>query len=278
VPVIVQFSFNRSNKERFAVSIQKNAFIEELPRIYVPPPTSRNRAEFSRGDYQRERTRYCFKKSIDESTFHNITQCLLRNNCSNHVDLLLTTPRRPAPPVQQRPHQPYSNGSNRRSSHNTATATTMWIKTCHKAIASFAKKRNKAGASSIFKLLRARPGLLEKRLKPPPQPAAAAAAAVATSSTLNPRHPPPRENFAQHTAKKSRHADESDASASSPARLSPEALETTSDAAEAGAATAVPTTTAASSSSSSCCPSFHTMRLWQIKSMPRMKGAATNEE
>jgi hypothetical protein len=50
---------------------------------------------------------------------------------------------------------------------------TMWIKTCHKAIAKVAMvvPKSNAGAGAIFKLFQTRPALLEKRIK---RPAAAA--------------------------------------------------------------------------------------------------------
>jgi hypothetical protein len=56
----------------------------------------------------------------------------------------------------------------------------FFIKTWHKAIAKFAKVPNNAGASAIFKLLTARPQILEKRIKRPASAAAVSAAATVT--------------------------------------------------------------------------------------------------
>jgi Leucine Rich repeat len=86
---------------------------------------------------------------------------LIRNQQLNRVALLLVPP---PPPLQRRQQQQH--------------ATSMMLKISHKAIAKFATVPNNAtGASAIFKLLQARPALLEKRIKRP-------AAATATSSSL----------------------------------------------------------------------------------------------
>ena len=65
------------------------------------------------------------------------------------------------------------------------------LKISHVAITKFAAVANNAGASAIFKLLQARPVLLQKRIKRPSSAAAAAAAnaagaaATTTTTTLN---------------------------------------------------------------------------------------------
>jgi hypothetical protein len=158
-----------------------------------------------------------------------------RNKCLAHADLLLLPPL-PLPPLsqQQQPQQPLSNsGSNISSSSNSSSAKTMWMKTCHKAIAQFSNvlpNNNAAGASAIFKLLQARPALLEKRLPAPN--VATVAAAAATRNTPSPHE---RKSCAEttttsatveHTAanKTRRHANDNATVAS----LEPEAMETSS--------------------------------------------------
>jgi hypothetical protein len=96
---------------------------------------------------------------------------LARNEQLNRVNELL------APPARLR-HRPSIAATT--TSTTTTSIATMWMKTCHKAIAKFAMVPNKAGASAIFQLFTARPQLLEKRLKPPP---AAAAATVLSQRT-----------------------------------------------------------------------------------------------
>jgi Leucine Rich repeat len=114
-----------------------------------------------------------------------------RNQHLAHVDmllaplLLLPQRHRTATPPPPRPH-PRNGMSTKATTATTTTAavvvvaTTMWRKTCHKAIAKFAQE---AGASAIFKLFRTRPALLEKRLERPPSAAAVAAAAAAAAVT-----------------------------------------------------------------------------------------------
>jgi hypothetical protein len=58
----------------------------------------------------------------------------------------------------------------------------MMLKISHMAITRFAAIPNNAGASSIFKLLQARPALLQRRIK---RQTAVAAAAAANSCSLN---------------------------------------------------------------------------------------------
>jgi hypothetical protein len=144
--------------------------------------------------------------SIDKFTLDMIANCLVRNKCLKNVDLLLSTPPprpRPAamPPVPeaQRPprqqQQPRSNGSTTTTTTTTTATAAVGMKTCHEAIAHrFAKIPSQAGASAIFKLLQARPGLLEKRLPRPlpprpttplPTPPSPPAAAVATAADCN---------------------------------------------------------------------------------------------
>jgi Leucine Rich repeat len=118
-----------------------------------------------------------------------INSICARNACLNHVgSLLLAPPPPPRPqqqpqpfqwPQQQQP-QPQQQQSSKR---NFTSTTTLWIKTYHKAIAKFANVvPNNAGVCAIFKLLTARPQLLEKRIKRPASAAAAAAVADADSS------------------------------------------------------------------------------------------------
>jgi hypothetical protein len=181
-----------SNK-RLAEAVEKNVYLQELPGIThpsrperpLPPPRLRPMAA--------RMSATVWYRCLDAATIDALTDCLVRNKSLNHVDLLLSAP---APPVhqqqqQQRPQPDSNHGVSRLCSTTaTTTTTTMMMKTCHKAITKFAKIRDKAGASAIFKLWIARPQLLERRLEarpPPPQPAAAAAAAASNASTLN--HP-----------------------------------------------------------------------------------------
>jgi Leucine Rich repeat len=109
--------------------------------------------------------------SLQATYISTIINCLARNRQLNHVNLLLVPLT-----LQHHHHQPPNNND---ATATTTTRTTMWIKTCHKAIiAKFATVPNNAGASAIFKLFTARPQLLEKRIK---RPAVAAAAATILS-------------------------------------------------------------------------------------------------
>jgi hypothetical protein len=92
----------------------------------------------------------------------SIKNSLKRNQQLNRVNLLLVPP----PQQQQR-----------------RRAATMMLRISHKAIAKFASIPINAGACAIFKLLQARPSILEKRLKRPLSPPVAAATA-ATAATI----------------------------------------------------------------------------------------------
>jgi hypothetical protein len=97
-----------------------------------------------------------FPVNIRDASYASIQNSLIRNQQLNRVALLLAPP--PLPPLQRQQH-----------------ATRMMLKISHKSITKFATIPNNAGASAIFKLLQARPAILEKRLRQP---------AVATLSRL----------------------------------------------------------------------------------------------
>jgi hypothetical protein len=109
--------------------------------------------------------RYHRESLFEQETCDIIERSLLRNKQLNRVNLLLA----PTPHVQQQNHN-----------HEAAM---MMYKTWHKAIAKFATVPDNAGASAIFKLIQARPALLETRLQRP----AAAAAVVSSHGRKRPR-------------------------------------------------------------------------------------------